>query len=612
MGMDFAEDIVNQGIFSISGPISEVQVGFSNIPREYSPKTISDINESHIGHLMRVEGMVGQITDKYPIMTHGNFLCNRCDADNIIPQLLVPKSLVTEPSRCRACNKRDFRLIMEDSRWTVAQVMALVEKPDLLRAGQRPPSLQIFLLGDLTKIKFDLMGKIVIDGVLKVIPSQSKGQKFLWYLHSYNMEIVDRGFDEIQVTPEEEKKIKEMSKNPHLLEDIANSIAPNIHGHNELKKALVLQLLGGAKKTVNNIRRRDWMNLLVMGDPGVSKTQLLLSVKNIAPKAVYTTGTGSSEGGLTTTAEKDALTGEWMIKPGVIPMASGGVALIDEFNRLEADDIKALEEPMENGTCTASKAAKNVQFISETAHLCAGNPKLGRFDNFTDVIPQFGIDPAILSRFDLIFVIRDLKDSEMDKQIAHALFEAHTGKTKDPPLDRDMVKKYIAYAKQNYQPKLRPAVEQELETFYMEARKAGFDKGITSATPRNYEALVRLTEASAKLRLSKEATINDVQVGKEIIQSSTHQLSMGSGLGGILDVDTIVSGKPKNERDKYRLVELAITELSEIDGMADLESLVEKLEGEIPKDKLERILEELSTKGSIYSPQHGRYMMTGG
>ena len=601
---------------STSGIIENLNVGYKNIPTEYSPKDLNNICERHIGQLMRVEGVVAQITDKYPYMSQSHYMCNICDELNIIPQKPTPKGIPIEPSRCRSCGKANFRLCLDESIWGVAQVMVLLEKPDLLRAGQRPPALTIYLLDDLTREEFDLMDKIIIDGVLKVIPHKGKENKFQWYLHAYDLETIERGFDEIIITPEEETKILEMSQNPNLLDDISQSIAPTIYGHNELKKALVLQMLGGTEKKQTDAQRRHWINILAMTDPGVAKSIMANAICSIAPKAIYTTGSGAKVGGLTTTAEKEALSGEWIIKPGILPMASGGLVALDEFTMLEDPEMNALREAMEQGTVSSAKAGKNVRFKANTAIFACANPKTGRFDDFTNPIEQFGIPAPVISRFDVMFVIRDVKDVENDRKIAKAIFNAHTEQTAKPILDRNLTRKYIAYAKQNFRPRLdtkNPLVEQELEDFYVGMRKLGFDNGLVSATARQYEALIRLAEASAKLHLRKSANLQDVKAAEEIIRASNDQLSMIDGKPGIFDIDLVVTGKSKSEREKHRLIEVMISEQGKVnpDGCTDLDSLEEELGGDLTRDKLEKHVESLMRDGQIYMPRHGRYKLVG-
>lgn len=615
---EYADEITPLIITSDEKP--RIEVGFTNIPKEYSPPSIDGICERHIGTLMRVEGMVGQISEKYPYMTQSYYLCNRCDTPNIIPQINTPKSIITEPSICVGCGKRDsrfFKLIPDLSTWSVAQVMVLVEKPEMLRAGQKPPSLTVHLTGDLSRESFDLMDKLVVDGVLEVVPhsTHSKDRKFIWYLKASNMETLERGFDEIEITPKEEEEIKKLSQNPKLLEEISNSIAPSIYGHNELKKALVLQLLGGTEKEQYDAKRRYWINILAMSDPGTGRSVLSNALCNIAPKAIYTTGSGSKVGGLTTTAEKDSLTGEWMIKPGILPMASDGLVALDEIGTLGEDEMNSLREAMEQGSVSSAKAGKSVRFMSKTAIFACGNPKSGRFDDYTNPITQFGIPSPILSRFDLMFVVRDVKDTESDRQIAKAIFKAHTNQIVKPTIDRELIRKYIAYAKQKHHPMLDtkdPRVEEELGNFYTTMRNAGFDSGVVSATARQYEALVRLAEASAKLRLSDVAGLNDVKIAEEIVTASNNQLASAES-GGVLDIDVITTGKPKGEREKLRLVEVNIGEISRNnpDGCCGKEELQDAIGGDVPEDKLEKYLQHLLNTGRVHEPRYGRYRLVG-
>lgn len=618
---EFKEEILGLNTLSAnteSGKVEDVKVNFVNIPTEYSPSSIEDICERNIGQIMRIEGVVAQITDKYPYMTHAHYICNKCGEANIIPQSPNPKGIPSEPSLCRGCHKRGcFRLAMEASIWGVAQVMVIVENPEMLRAGQKPPSLTLFILDDLTRVTFDSMDKIVVDGMLKISPAtKNKSNKFLWYLEVYGMDVVERGFDDIEIEPQDEVEIKKLSKTPDLLSKIADSIAPTIYGHTELKKALVLMLLGGTEKKLSDARRRYWINVLAVSDPGTSKSILSNALCSIAPKAIYATGSGSKVGGLTTTAEKETLTGEWIIKPGILPLASGGIVALDEFTMLQDDEMNSMREAMEQGSVSSAKAGKNVKFKAHTAIFACANPKTGRFDDYTNPVLQFGIPAPILSRFDLMFVIRDVKDIENDKLIAKTIFKAHTNQADEAPIERDLIRKYIAYAKQKYKPSLdisTPDVEKELEEFYVNMRREGFDSGVVSATARQYEALVRLAEASAKLHLRDKAVLEDVKIAEQIVKTSHEQLSMIDGQAGAFDIDMVVTGKSKTERDKYRLLELTISQQGEYhpDGCTDLDALAEELGGDLSRDKIEKYLQNMKNEGKIYEPIHGRYKITG-
>ena len=611
---EFAEQLAPDVLTAYEGEV-EITVGYKNIPVEYSPECVNEITERNIGQLMRIEGVVAQTTDKYPFITDALYICNRCDAQNRIPQKKEPAHNLSKPSMCRECGKHDFRLFRDLSKWDVAQVMVITDKPDLLRAGQRPPSLSVFMMGNIVKEDFDSMDKVVIDGLLEVTPAPKKGEdynKYIWYLKAYNIEVVNRGFDEITITAEEEAKILEMSKDPKLLEKIGNSIAPSVYGYDELKQALALQAFGGTKKKLIDTMRRHWLNILAVTDPGKAKSVIANALVNISPRAIYTTGKGTTAAGMTSTAEKEGLSGEWMIKPGIMPLASGGLVAIDEFPTLGNEEMDSLLEAMEQGVVTSVKAGKNIRFKSETAVFACGNPKAGRFDDYQEIIPQFGLKPQIISRFDLIFIMRDLKDSEDDRKVAETIFKVHTNQITTSTLDRDLVRKYIAYAKQNYHPILKntKSVQTEFEDFYVNLRKSGFEKDVVSATPRQLEALIRLSEASAKLRLSNEATEEDVKVAKRIIMLSLNQIATDKG--GVLDIDVITTGKQKTERDKLRLIEVTIGELSGHGKEAvEYETLLATVEGDIPKGVLDKYLQELSHQGVIYSPRYNKFLLTG-
>jgi replicative DNA helicase Mcm len=588
-----------------------IKAAFSNIPLEYSPK-IGEINERHKNQLMRVEGMITQATFIYPKIILGNFRCNTCDGvENVKQSGFYPGGGgVKQPGFCRQCGRqREFRLSLDNSLYTTAQVMSLSEHPDLLRAGEKPASLTVYLTGDLVRTKFDIMDKVAIDGILKFAPINKRtDQQVMWFLQASNIEITNKGFDDISITPEDEKKILDLSKMTNLLAKLGQSLAPTVYGHVEMKESLILMLFGGTEKEFVDARRRSTINVLAMTDPGIGKSIIATALVNMSPRGIYTTGAGSKTGGLTSTAEKDPLSGEWMIKPGALPMASGGVLACDEFTTLGSDEMESLREGMEQNIVSVTKAGKSIQFSAKASIFACGNPKEGRFSTYTPFISQFGIQAPILSRFDLIFVMTDVIDSETDGELADTIFNVHQNKIKGGPIDKDLVRRYISYAKRNCKPILSDGAVRILKSYYTKLRMRGKEAGTIPATPRQLEALIRLAEAAAKVRLAKEANEQDALTATGIMDASLRQVATDMK-SGVFDIDMVNTGKPKTERDKNRRVRDELLTLlkqnHEVDELEFKEQLATN-NPEIRVQDIERVIEEMRNKGEIYSPKHGK------
>jgi replicative DNA helicase Mcm (EC 3.6.1.-) len=265
-------------------------------------------------------------------------------------------------------------------------------------------------------------------------------------------------FIEIEVTPEEEQKIKELAKDPHIFEKIAKSIAPSIYGYDEIKKALALQLFGGTpdKKLVDGGPIRSDIHILLIGDPGSAKTRLLQAVTSIVPKGIYVSGKSTSSAGLTAAAERDEFAeGGWTLKAGALVLGSGGEVSIDEFDKISDEDKSALLEALESQTISIAKAGIVAKFNAKASVLAAANPKYGRFDKNQYPAEQFDIPPALLSRFDLIFPIMDVLDEEQDKKIARHILVQHQAagaqlaqieeyeQVEAPPIEPELLRKYM-------------------------------------------------------------------------------------------------------------------------------------------------------------------------
>ncbi|HDN83462.1 MAG TPA: minichromosome maintenance protein MCM [Candidatus Altiarchaeales archaeon] len=589
-------------------------VRFFNLPKERGyTLAIRDITSDYVGRLIAVEGVITKATDVLPKVRVAKFICNRCSREYDEPQ--DTRSLVAPPL-CISCRKKDFRFIAEESKWIDVQRMEIQEPLELLRGGEQARRIELWLEDDIVD-KAQPGDRVMITGIVRLLPQKKGGAIYHKFIEVNNIEKLEKEFEEVEISEEEEEEIIKLSRDPRLYEKIINSIAPGIYGYREVKEAIALQLFGGTPGKVlpDGTRLRSDIHILLIGDPGVAKSRILQYVNQIAPKSIYVTGKGTTGAGLTATAEKDEFAeGGWTLKAGALVLAGGGIACIDEFDKMDKDERSAMHEAMEQQTISVAKAGIVAKFLANTAILAAANPKYSRFDSYKPLAEQFDIPPTLLSRFDLIFPIRDVLDKERDAEIAEHILKIHScQKAEDevkPEIDVDLLRKYISYARKNIKPTLSKEAMEKIKNFYVELRAGS--KETVQATPRQLEALIRLSEASAKMRLSNVVTVDDAERAIALTKFVLREIAYDETTGRF-DIDRIATEYPKSLRDKLRMVEDILHELiaSSADGMADHKDVIEMArEKGLEKLEVERIIAELKSKGTIYEPKHGKYMFT--
>lgn len=309
---------------------------------------------------------------------------------------------------------------------------------------------------------------------------------------------------EVSYTEKEEEIFKQMSKDPKIYEKIYSSIAPGIFGNLEIKKAIACMLFGGSRKHLpdNTLLRGD-INILLIGDPSTAKSQFLKFVEQAAAIAVYTSGKGSSAAGLTASITKDFSTGEFQIEGGALVLADGGIVCIDEFDKMKPGDRVAIHEAMEQQTISVAKAGITTRLNSRTSVLAAANPIFGRYDNFKQIEEQIELQNTILSRFDCIFIVRDINNEESNNLVATHILDLHQGKaTKKTETDVpfEIMKKYIKYAKSKVNPRLSAQASERLQEIYVKDRQKSLQqkkdragKNTIPITVRQLEAVIRLS-----------------------------------------------------------------------------------------------------------------------
>ncbi len=552
------------------------------------------------------------------------FKCPKCGA---ITRVKQEGNILIEPNICPNCNRKaSLKLIAEESTFIDSQKIELQESPEGLRGGAQPMRLVAYL-------EDDLVGNIVpgdritINGILR-IQARRRGQmkltEFNRVMDVNSIELKEQAFEEILIDEEDERRIREMSNDPMLAVKIRESIAPTIYGLETEKDALSLQLFGGVPKTMpDGTKIRGDIHILLVGDPGTAKSQLLRYISQLAPRSIYTSGKSSSAAGLTASAVRSDEFGEgrWTLEAGALVLADLGIACVDELDKMNPKDRDALHQAMEQQEISVAKAGINATLKSRCALLGAANPKLGRFEEYTPIADQINIPPALLSRFDLIFPLTDKPDKERDEALAEHILQVHRygemlernesiEATKIKPIfEPEFLRKYIAYAKRNIFPVMTREAMDRIKDYYVGMRAKS--KETIPFTPRQLEAFIRLAEASARMRLSEVVTAEDADRAIKIVEYYLTKVGMDRETETI-DIDIITTGISRSQKDKIKTIVDIIREIcSEIDAPAPFEEIVSRAEQEgIDKATVESLIVKMRREGIIFEPKHGKYKLT--
>ncbi|MBN1544255.1 minichromosome maintenance protein MCM [Candidatus Woesearchaeota archaeon] len=588
-------------------------VRFKNIPKSQEIK-IRDIRSLNIDRLICLNGLVRQKSDVRPQVTTARFECPSCG--NIMSVIQV-EAKFKEPSRCGCGRKGKFRLVSKEL--VDAQKIVLEEIPENLEGGDQPKRIDIFLKNDLVSPLSDKKTnpgtKVHVVGQVKEVPIPSKdGGKLVRFdlmIDSNFVEPLEESFGDITIKEEEERRIIELSRDPKILIKLVNSMAPSIYGHDKVKEAIILQLLGGVKKVrTDGVVTRGDMHILLVGDPGAGKSQLIKRAQLIAPKSRYVSGKGASGAGLTAAVVRDEFLRGWALEAGALVLANKGFCMIDEMDKMSKEDRDAMHEALEQQTVSISKANIQATLRCETTVLAAANPKWGRFDPYEILGKQIDLPPALISRFDLIFPIRDLPNKEHDERLAGFVLNLHqTSDAGTCDIETDMLRKYIAYARRNCVPKLTDGALEEIKAYYVKMRGSGGDEGGIKAIPitaRQLEALVRLAEASARSRLSDKVTKKDSRKAIELLHFCMSQVGIDPDTGKI-DVDVLTTGVSSSARSHIIVIKEVINELeNKIGKTIPVEDVVRESQDKgVSADKAEEVIEKLKRAGDIFEPKRG-------
>ncbi|KAH7728085.1 hypothetical protein AAVH_04329 [Aphelenchoides avenae] len=499
------------------------------------PFSVREIKAEHVGKLVSVRGVVIRSTEVKPQASVLTYTCDTCGCETYQPVTgLSYTPVVLCPSKDCTESRANGRLTpqIRGSKFVRFQEIRIQELSDQVPMGSIPRAMTIYVNGENTRQA--LPGDTIkVSGVL--IPMLSSGfrqmagglvtEVFLEAHHIENVRAENEEVVDLELTDEE----IEVASQDNFYDLLAYSIAPEIYGHVDVKKSLLLALVGGVDKNATGMRIRGAINIILMGDPGVAKSQLLSYVDRLAARSQYTTGRGSSGVGLTAAVVKDTLTGEMVLEGGALVLADRGICCIDEFDKMVDSDRTAIHEVMEQQTISIAKAGIMTSLNARVSILAAANPAFGRYNPKRSIEENIQLPAALLSRFDLLWLITDKPDRESDKRLAEHITYVHMKgqqpKAQFEPIDMTFIRKYLAVCKKK-QPTIPEALKERLVDMYVSMREhARNSKDSTFTSPRVLLAALRLSTALARIRMADEVTEGDVVEAVRLMEASKASLT---------------------------------------------------------------------------------------
>lgn len=596
---DLADDLINEpmetinditvGVGELSLPV-EIPSGVKvHVVGEPNKKRIRELRagedeDGDLGKLVTVDGVISKATEVRAEVTKGVFECKRCTSYNIQKQHLEDE--ISGPGECEGCGRNGpFELIEEKSEFRSCQTLRVQDLPENLSAGSTPASVTMRVYGHLCdEVAAGDRARIV--GIVRTETSDKRRRGF--WIQPESIKSLETDMDNVELSDEDRERIHEAAERDDIEDALVNSFAPSIHGYETEKRAMLYQLFGSPiKELADDTEKRGDVHVLLIGDPGTGKSQLIEYAHEVAPRSVHTSAKNATGVGLTATAEQDDFgdSTEWTIKPGALPMADKGLIAVDELDKTDKDSRGALHEALEQQQVSYSKAGKTGQFRARCSLLAAANPSEGRFDDYESVVSQVDLEPPLISRFDLIFTVTDEADEESDRELAEHILdsirEAQTGEydVTEPEYDTEFLRKYISYARRKIEPSLTDEAYRELAEWYVDFRNSTDSETDTiPTTARQLEAAERLAEASARTRLSDEVTKKDVDNAIGLLMSSLLRVGRDPETGNF-DADILESGISQSQRERKRTFEQIVRELTE-NGSAPIDDIIEACEDE--------------------------------
>ncbi|ONK69860.1 uncharacterized protein A4U43_C05F27540 [Asparagus officinalis] len=615
-------DIVLMDLVARIDPLFEkhIQTRIYNLKSSVSMR---NLNPSDIEKMVSVKGMIIRSSSIIPEVKEAIFRCLICGYYS--DPIMVDRGRINEPTRCgrqECLAVNSMTLVHNRCRFADKQIVKLQETPDEIPEGGTPHTVSI-LMHDKLVDSGKPGDRVEVTGVyramsVRVGPAHRTVKSlFKTYIDCLHLKKTDKsrmhiedpmecdnnnssttrinGDDESPEYRDKVEKLKELSKLPDIYDRLTRSLAPNIWELDDVKRGLLCQLFGGiALKLNSGASFRGDINILLVGDPGTSKSQLLQYIHKLSPRGIYTSGRGSSAVGLTAYVAKDPETGETVLESGALVLSDKGVCCIDEFDKMSDNARSMLHEVMEQQTVSIAKAGIIASLNARTSVLACANPSGSRYNPRLSVIENIHLPPTLLSRFDLIYLILDKADEQTDRRLAKHIVALHFENPENivqDVLDLPTLTSYISYARKHIHPRLSDEAAEELTRGYVEMRKRGNSPGsskkVITATARQIESLIRLSEALARMRFSELVEVHDVEEAFRLLDVAMQQSATDHATGTI-DMDLIMTGISASERSKRENLVAATRNL-----------IMEKMQIGGPSTRLQELLEELRKQSSM-------------
>ncbi len=594
----------------------EVRVRLVNYPLQ---RSLRQINAEIIGTITSVSGMVVRASEVKPLAKE---LIFNCPDNHTITVIQLQGMDVNMPVVCSNpdCKHRDFVLKPEASKFIDFQLLRLQELPEDLPPGQLPHYIDVTLRQDLVD-NARPGDRIILTGVVRIeqesVAGVQRGQSGLYRLRieGNNIEFLSgrgpktsRKIDREEVSSEEEKQIKTLSNSPDVYQRLIDSFAPHIQGQSLIKEAILLLIVGSNQRILGDGSKiRGDINVFLVGDPGTAKSEMLKFCARIAPRGLYTSGRGSTAAGLTAAVVKDK-TGIMMLEAGAVVLGDQGLVSIDEFDKMKPEDRSALHEVMEQQSASIAKGGIVATLNARTSILAAANPMYGKYDPFKNITENVNLPIPLLTRFDLIFVVRDIPTKEKDEKIARHIIELHTpqGTDRRSVVDADLLTKYLSYAKRGT-PELTKEAEEKILAYYLQMRNVESEEMIT-VTPRQLEGIIRLSTARARLLMKDKVEEEDAERAIYLIESMLQDAGVDVNTGKV-DLG-VLQGKPRSEVSKMQLF-MDVLKGLEGDNKVPVEekTFVRELEKseKFTEEEARNYIRRMLREASIYESKPGHY-----
>lgn len=582
-------------------------------------RSLRQINAETIGRMTSVSGMVVRASEVKPLAREMSF---RCPDNHKTLSVQAQGMAIEVPAVCAHpdCKHRNLTMIPKESHFIDFQILRLQELPEDLPPGQIPHYIDV-------NIKQDLVDnarpgdRVILTGLVRIeqepvrgVAQKSSGLHRL-RIEGNNIEFLggrgsktSRKIEREEISPEEEKIIHGLVRSPGIYERLVDSFAPHITEHQTVKEAIMLLMVGSAQKQMaDGAKSRGDINIFLVGDPGTAKSEMLKFCARIAPRGLYTSGRGSTAAGLTAAVVKDK-TGMMMLEAGAVVLGDQGLVCIDEFDKMKPEDSSALHEVMEQQSASIAKGGIVATLNARTSILAAANPTYGRYDTFKTITENVRTPIPLLTRFDLIFVIRDLPSTQRDERIARHILARHTnqGFANSNHIDPDILTKYFAYAKR-FNPEMTSEAEKVILDYYLNMRKGETSETI-NATPRQLEGIIRLSTARARLLMKDLVEAEDAERAISLLNKSLEEAGYDQEAGR---VDLLVlHGKSSSQMNKLQLFmdilrslegdnKMPVAEKSLLDELVK----TDKFDMDGARDYLRKLLHE----GMIYETKAGHF-----